>query len=665
MAIVATRVAAVQELYVAYFGRPADTAGLDYWTNVVEANKGAIAAVSAAFAAEKEYTDLFKGMTNAQIVDKIYSNMFGRGTSSTDGREYWVNLLNDKKVTVDVIVAEVAGGALTTDAEAIENKVAAATAFTAELNTTAENTGYNGPAALAAAKAFIAGITTDASLSAAIAPSALAATVAKVVEAGTPFTLEAGLSNLVAAQDAVVDFLAGIDLDNNANTKTTAVQLTTALNGTETAGVWTGGAVTPVDAIISGFRAANPVVRDALIQDRSETLATALETAQANREKALVAAETAAPGLSDAIASLAVVTESKTAAANAVTLARASQANAEVAYEVASNSTITIATNGAVTGLINVNAAGTASLAPGVTEATNPGVTALLTAVRATNTAVAQDGVAADAVYAAKLEVHLLDAATAENTALSAVTALLVPAQVGEIVGRPTAAQILTQQANLEVAAAAETANGGTAGAATTALTNFNNALKAFTDLDVTANNPLTNAVTIQDNLITSYEGQIKALDAAVAGYEVAADRVAELTTLNNAVTAARETFVANDFKLPVTLGASAVATTGSDIFVLGEALTTTIASFGRAGTDALYIGSDFTLNTGALSTGDNTKLEVFFIANATGVRIHVETEVYGSDSTSVPEQVITLTGVAAADLQFDNGIITLKGTTV
>lgn len=664
MAIVATHVAAVQELYVAYFGRPADPAGLDYWTNIVEAQKST-AAVSATFAVSDEYKAAFAGMTNTQIVDKIYSNLFGRAADAA-GREYWVKLLDAGTIKVDTIVAEVATAALTTDAEAVENKVVAATAFTAALDTPAEQAGYSGAAALALAKAFITGVTTDASLATATAPAALATTVSKVVAAGTPFSLETGLSNLVAAQDAVVDFLATIDLDNNANTKTTAAQLVTALNGTEVAGVWTGGAVAGVDALITGFRAANPVVRDALIQDRSETLATSLETAQSNREKALVAAETAAPGLADAITSLAVVTEAKTAADNNVTLAKAAQDNAEVAYEVASGGAITIAANGAVTGLITVNAAGTASLAVGVTEATNPGVGALLTAVRAHNTAVAQQSVAADAVYAAELEVHLLDAnAAAESAALTTLTGLLNTNEVGEVVGRPTAAQILTQQANLEVAAAAETANGGAAGPATAALTTFNNALDAFVLLDTPANNPLTTAVGTYDSQITSLEDQIKALDKAVAAYEVAADRVAELTVLNNAVTAARETFVDNDFKLPVTLGASAVATTGSDIFVLGDAMNTTISSFGRAGTDALYIGSDFTLNTGALSTGDNTKLEVFFIANATGVRIHVETEVYGSDSTSVPEQVITLTGVAAADLQFENGIISLKGAGV
>ena len=40
MAIVTTHVAAVQQLYVAYFGRPADVAGLDFWTNVGSNSKG-------------------------------------------------------------------------------------------------------------------------------------------------------------------------------------------------------------------------------------------------------------------------------------------------------------------------------------------------------------------------------------------------------------------------------------------------------------------------------------------------------------------------------------------------------------------------------------------------------------------------------------------------
>lgn len=205
MAIVATHVAAVQELYVAYFGRPADPAGLDYWTNIVEA-QGSTAAVSATFAASPEYIVSYFGKTNGQIVDQIYTNLFGR-TADTAGRAYWVNLLNNGTIKVDTIVAEVAAAALTTDAEIIENKVAAATAFTAAVDTDAEIAGYNGTAAVTLAKAFITGVTTDASLATAIATANLNAKVAEVVKAGTPFTVTAGLAAYETAQDNLADFV--------------------------------------------------------------------------------------------------------------------------------------------------------------------------------------------------------------------------------------------------------------------------------------------------------------------------------------------------------------------------------------------------------------------------------------------------------------------------
>jgi hypothetical protein len=142
MAIVTAHVEAVQELYVAYFNRPADYAGLDYWTNVVAANNGDTTAVSAAFAAEDEYQDEYEGMTNEQIVDQVYQNLFGRA-AETAGKEYWADLLDAGTITIDKVVAEIAAGAQTTDAEAYENKVVGATAFTNALDTPAKQTGYS------------------------------------------------------------------------------------------------------------------------------------------------------------------------------------------------------------------------------------------------------------------------------------------------------------------------------------------------------------------------------------------------------------------------------------------------------------------------------------------------------------------------------------------
>lgn len=217
---------AVQKLYVAYFNRPADAAGLTYWESVVTAAKGDTTAVSAAFAASAEYKATFAGQNEYQIINTIYKNLFGRDAEPA-GLNYWGQALLNKTITIDLAVKTISEAALTTDATAYKNKVAAATAFTAALDTTEEILNYSGDAANAAAKVFIAGVTTDATLAAAIAPAALAATVAAVT---TPFVAPVTLNLTVGIDTATGG--AGNDIIN-ATTSTGANALTTfdAING--------------------------------------------------------------------------------------------------------------------------------------------------------------------------------------------------------------------------------------------------------------------------------------------------------------------------------------------------------------------------------------------------------------------------------------------------
>lgn len=670
MAIVTAHVAAVQQLYVAYFNRPADVAGLDYWTNVVAA-QGSTAAVSATFAASDEYKAAFAGMTNTQIVDKIYQNLFGRA-AETAGRDYWVDLLTKGTIKVDTIVAEVAKAAVSTDAEAVENKVAGATAFTAALDTPAEQAGYQGAAALTLAKAFISSITTDASLATATAPTALNASVAAVVAAGTPFTLTSGLAALQAAQDAVADFLAELDLDDDPDTDTTEADVATYLTTTENA----------VEAEIGGaidFSDASAAIQAALIADKTTALNTALETATDNLADANEAVEEV-DGLAAAIALRTTAEDEATAAADAtdeaaVVLGQAVAGfdlrNADVAgadIDVDANGTVAlvgvdgIADNGDDVNLIVLNADGELELASGVTETNRPGITAVLEASIAHQAAIADQAAADDSLFAAQLEVHLLDVGTAaEAAAIASLVAEMDEAQVGDIVdGVPTAAQVLLQLEIYEEAAAAE----AVPGPAAAQLSAFETELNDLMALNNDANNPLSAAVVTQTTAVETAQENVDDLAEAVAAYEEAQANVEALAALNAAIDAAEDTFVDNNFKAPVTLGATAVGTAGADIFVVGNAAATTISSFGKVGADALYIGTEHTLNTGALADGDNSKLEVFFIQSGTSVKIHLETEVYGSDSAAVTEQIITLTGVDADDLVLNNGIITLKAPT-
>jgi hypothetical protein len=190
----------VQKLYIAYFNRPADFFGLQFQVNA--ANATSLAAVANGFANSPEFLSTYAGQTDAQFVNALYVNLFGR-QADLPGLSFWINLLNTGVVTKGTIALELLKGAINQDATTIANKVAAAAAFYAAIDTTPEATYYSGPAANAVAKAFLAGITDNASLAAAIAQPALDATMAQVVAAGTPapvvttFTLTTGTDTVV------------------------------------------------------------------------------------------------------------------------------------------------------------------------------------------------------------------------------------------------------------------------------------------------------------------------------------------------------------------------------------------------------------------------------------------------------------------------------------
>ena len=169
--------AQIQNAYVAFFNRPADVAGLNYWTNY----NGSISDLFNAFAGSQEYKSLFTGQNSTQIVNTVYQNLFGR-SPDVDGLNYWVGQLDSGKVTVANIANAVNSGAQGTDKSIIDNKVAAATSFTTALDTTAEIVGYAqaSSATLSQVKTWLSTVTDQASsvIAATAALPALTTTVA-------------------------------------------------------------------------------------------------------------------------------------------------------------------------------------------------------------------------------------------------------------------------------------------------------------------------------------------------------------------------------------------------------------------------------------------------------------------------------------------------------
>lgn len=193
-----TYFAQVQQLYIAYFGRPADTIGQAYWANQIDAANGSIASVIAGFSASAESAALFGNKSSIDKVTAIYQNAFGRAPEPA-GLAYWVAQLDSGKVSQAQASWTIQQSAGAGDAAAVQNKLTAAQAFTAQIDTTAEITGYQGAAAAESARAFLKTVTADNATATAAVTGAAAAVVAAtaVGVVGATYTLTAGIDNLV------------------------------------------------------------------------------------------------------------------------------------------------------------------------------------------------------------------------------------------------------------------------------------------------------------------------------------------------------------------------------------------------------------------------------------------------------------------------------------
>jgi len=183
----------IQKLYVAYFNRPADKLGLDYWMK----SSMTVQQIANSFAVQDEYKNAYAGKTTSEIVNQIYKNLFNR-SADVEGLSYWVAEISAGRSTLGYAAFQIMNGpkAGSADAIAVENKVAAATAFTTDIDTTDEVIAYESAnvETLGVVKAWLAGVTDAATL--ATAKASLTANLKAVVDAkavvnvvGKSFTL--------------------------------------------------------------------------------------------------------------------------------------------------------------------------------------------------------------------------------------------------------------------------------------------------------------------------------------------------------------------------------------------------------------------------------------------------------------------------------------------
>ena len=217
----------VQELYVTYFGRPADAGALINFDAALAAINaptdaaGLLAAYSTnatvqslinSFGTSKESLALYGNIgtdpTSAQaFVTAVFEHLFNRAPASS-GLAFWSNAIETGSLTAGDAALAIAAGAQAntttqgkTDALAIANKIAVASVFTADVSNQVGLTDYSGATAAAEARALLAGVTST------TVPSAYLPQVQEVVAIITgaaSISLTTGVDTLTGGSGSVV-----------------------------------------------------------------------------------------------------------------------------------------------------------------------------------------------------------------------------------------------------------------------------------------------------------------------------------------------------------------------------------------------------------------------------------------------------------------------------
>lgn len=564
----------LQQLYVAYFNRPADPDGLAFYAGHLTTGATTIAAISASFAASAEYRNEYSQNTNAGVVTKVYENLFGHGPDAA-GLALYTEALNNRTMTIDQMVTWISGGAQGSDKVAFDSKVAVAVAFTNAVNTPEEIAGYNVAAAQTAAKAMLAGITTAAQATAAVA--AIDTKVAETIKAGVEFSLTTGLADLDAATTARAEFLKEFAEDNAATpTPEAALNAAKAALVTEVSNPAFAGASASVQAAI---------IADQVTANNATLVAAnaALKTAQDNVAKVA--------GLNSAIAASTSAQAAVETAEDAALDAQIALTNANTNFTQRNTGVTTDGSVAAGTFVVKVGTTTVASMKDGelvvpstITAANYAGLTAYVAAVNADAGAKADFAAATDAALLAQLQVELLDQ-PATPVLAGAFTFTLTNAQVANV-DKPTYANIVNELSALTAAAAAPNA----APAAQTALNDF---IKEISDFNTANTTPLANAV------IRAQEGSLAQAQAAFADVDGLAEAVAAKKEYDAAVvlqTAADQT---------ATNATNAFKVANSDVTVAANGAVT--ADDGQGGTINVVTVDPVTLKLTVVATNAET----------------------------------------------------------
>ncbi|HEX7640709.1 MAG TPA: DUF4214 domain-containing protein [Burkholderiaceae bacterium] len=207
----------VQDLYVAYFGRPADPTGLANFeaalqgagaptdlTSLTQAynSNPAIKSLIDSFGTSKESQTLYGSGSTQDFVTAVFQNVLGRAPASS-GLSYWSGAIASGSLSVGDAALSIMAGAETNqsaqglqDAQLIANRISVASMFSSAVSSQGATNSYSGQIAAATARAMLAEVnaatdTTGFASTVSATVTALADTATGYAGAPTPMSASA------------------------------------------------------------------------------------------------------------------------------------------------------------------------------------------------------------------------------------------------------------------------------------------------------------------------------------------------------------------------------------------------------------------------------------------------------------------------------------------
>lgn len=182
--------AEIQQLYVIYFGRPADPDGLDFWLSKTTLTAQQIAN---AFGSTPEYQTRLSNLGTSGAINQIYLNSFGRSPDAA-GLQFWTQKVQTGQLSLATAGFIIANNASPADQAIIANKQVSAGLYTTNIRLSTQSVlAYTTASGLNSGTSFLSGITTTAATSASAASAV--ATMTTAAGGGTGGLVFSAVSN--------------------------------------------------------------------------------------------------------------------------------------------------------------------------------------------------------------------------------------------------------------------------------------------------------------------------------------------------------------------------------------------------------------------------------------------------------------------------------------